>query len=34
MARSAPPKRRVEEAKDDRADEEAELEAYLARDMI
>eukprot|EP00199_Chlamydomonas_sp_CCMP681_P000248 CAMPEP_0119104450 /NCGR_PEP_ID=MMETSP1180-20130426/2658_1 /TAXON_ID=3052 ORGANISM="Chlamydomonas cf sp, Strain CCMP681" /NCGR_SAMPLE_ID=MMETSP1180 /ASSEMBLY_ACC=CAM_ASM_000741 /LENGTH=553 /DNA_ID=CAMNT_0007089215 /DNA_START=31 /DNA_END=1692 /DNA_ORIENTATION=- len=33
MTRSAPPKKRVEETKDDRADEEAELEAYLARDM-
>jgi hypothetical protein len=31
MARSAPPKRKVAVAHDDRGDEEAELEAYLAR---
>ncbi len=33
MARSAPPKKRVEVTSDDRADEDAELEAYLARDL-
>lgn len=34
MARSAPPKKKVEVTKDDLADEEAELEAYLTRDMM
>lgn len=34
MQRSQPLKKKVEVKKDDKADEEAELEAYLARDMI
>jgi hypothetical protein len=34
MQRSQPLKKKVEAKKDDKADEEAELEAYLARDMI
>jgi hypothetical protein len=34
MTRSAPPKKKVEVKHDDKADEEAELEAYLARDMM
>jgi hypothetical protein len=34
MYRSQPPKKRVEAVKDAGADEEAELEAYLARDLI
>lgn len=34
MYRSQPPKKRVEAVKDVGADEEAELQAYLARDLI
>ena len=34
MVRSQPLKKKVEVKRDDRGDEEAELEAYLSRDMI